>query len=78
MKNLNPYSGLKQLITGSYSVVRSEALDLARKHQMSPLEIGYFFMFLTSTDWDQDKYRLGLVRIDLIKLAKAWNIPPST
>jgi len=78
MRNLNPHSGLKQLITGSYSVIRSEVLDLAKKHQLSPLEIGYYFILLTSTDWDPDKYRFGLVRIDLIKLAKAWNIPPST
>lgn len=78
MRNLNPHSGLKQLITGSYSVVRSEVLDLARKHQLSALEIGYFIIFLTSADWDPDKDRFGLVRNDLNKLAKAWNIPTST
>lgn len=76
--NINPYSGIKQIISGSYHVPRFEIVELARKHKLKPLEIGAYIMFYTSADWDTDVYRHGYIRTDFKQLAKIWNTPIST
>jgi len=76
--NINPYSGLKQSITGMYFVPRFEIHELRNKFKLEPLEIGYFIMFLTSTDWDKDSYRNGYMRINLNEFALIWNKPINT
>lgn len=77
-KNINPYSGLKEIISGFFYVPRIKIVDLARKYGLKPLEIGYYLILLTSVDWHEDKYRKGYIRIDLENLAKIWNIPITT
>lgn len=76
--NINPYSGLKQIISGSYHVPRFEIVELARRYKLKPLEIGAYIMFYTSADWDDDIYRNGYIRTDFKQLAKVWNVPLST
>lgn len=78
MRNLDPHSGLKQIITGSFPVARFEIVELVRRNKLTPLELGYFLIFLSSADWDKDKYRCGYVRLELHKLSKIWNTPLST
>ncbi len=77
-KNINPYSGLKQMISGSYHVPRMVIFELVKRHKLKLSELGYYFAFLTSADWDSSEYRNGYIRIDFDQLAKAWNTPVST
>ena len=78
LKSNNPYLGLRQIISGYYFVPRIKIVNLARKYKLKPLEIGYYVMFLTSTDWDSNSYRKGYIRLDLTSLAKVWNVPKTT
>lgn len=77
-KNINPYSGLKEIISGFFYVPRIKIVDLVRKYGLKPLEIGYYLILLTSVDWHEDKYRKGYIRIDLENLAKIWKVPVTT
>lgn len=78
MKNLNPMAGIRQMVTGYFCVSRLDVIDLVRQDKLKAQELGYFFIFLTSTDWDSDVYRKGFIRHDLKRLSKIWNIPSQT
>lgn len=78
MKNLNPKSGLKQLVSGYYCLPRKIILDEIRNNKLKPSELGYFIILLNSADWDEDEYRKGFIRHDLNKLANLWGIPNTT
>jgi len=78
MKNLNPYSGLNQIRQGYLCVLRQIPLDHIRSGTLKVHELGYFFIFLLSTDWDKDPNRKGFIRHDLKRLSAIWNIPYTT
>ena len=78
MKNLNPTSGLLQIVSGYLLLSRKIIVDLIRDKKMKPIELGYFTIFLISADWDDDTYRNGYIRHGLTELSTIWNIPYST
>jgi len=78
MKNLNPNSGLRQVCTGKIYIPRRVILEHVRNKTLTVNDLGYFIIALISADWNEGDYRYGLVRHDIRKLAKVWNIPEST
>jgi hypothetical protein len=78
MKNLNPTSGAKQLVSGYFCVPRKIVFDLIKGKKIKPSELGYFIILLSSADWDNDPYRKGYIRQELTKLSALWDIPYST
>jgi len=78
MKNLNPNSGLRQVCTGKIYIPRRVILEHVRNKTLTVNDLGYFIIALISADWNEGDYRYGLVRHDIRKLAKIWNIPERT
>ncbi|NCN82761.1 MAG: hypothetical protein GW947_02225 [Candidatus Pacebacteria bacterium] len=78
MKNIDPKSGLKQIVTGKLYLPRRAILELIRSRRITPTQLGYFVIALISADWNQGEYRYGLIRHDIRRLAAIWNVPYST
>lgn len=78
MKNLNPTSGAKQIVSGYFCVPRKIVFDLIKGKKIKPIELGYFIILLSSADWDNDPYRKGYIRQELTNLSVLWDIPYST
>lgn len=78
MKNLDQTSGLRQVVKGYVCLPRRIILESIKSRKMKPIDLGYFIIFLISTDWDSDPNRFGFIRHEINQLAKIWNIPYST
>lgn len=78
MKNLNPTSGLRLITSGYMCLPRRIILQLVRNNEIKPIDLGFFIIFLISTDWDKNLHRFGYIRHEMIHLSKIWNIPYST
>jgi len=78
MKNLNPTSGLRQIVSGYLYLPRQIIIDYVKTKKIKPSELGYFIIFLISADWDKNEYRKGFIRFKLKELAVIWNISYST
>jgi predicted transcriptional regulator len=78
MKNLNPRSGLRQVITGGYNVARKDIFDLIKKKHLTFAEIGYYLLFFTVADWDKNKNRYGCIRHEIKDLSTYLELPYST
>lgn len=78
MKNLNPASGLKQIVNGYICLPRKIIFEFIRDKKIKPAELGYFIILLNSADWDNDIHRKGYVRHELTKLSAIWDIPYTT
>jgi len=78
MKNLNPFSGLRQITNGYVSIPRFFVIDLIRSKGITPTQLGWFLFFLIVADWDKDRYRNGYVRFSQADLALIWGVNPST
>jgi hypothetical protein len=78
LKNLNPYSGLRQLTSGYICLPRLPILTKIKNKKIKPGELGYFIISLLSADWDTDPERKGSIRHNTSDLSKIWGIPQST
>lgn len=78
MKNLNPASGLRQIVSGYICIPRKIIFELIRDKKIKPSELGYFIILLNSADWDTDIYRKGYIRHEFTKLSTIWDIPCTT
>lgn len=77
MKNLNPISGYKQTITGHYYISRITVLELRRKHLLTPSEMGFFFLFVNTADWDKGEHRFSYIRHSFAELSSIWRVSES-
>lgn len=78
MKNLNPASGLKQIVSGYICLPRKIIFELIKDKKIKPSELGFFIILLISADWDNDIYRKGYIRHEWTKLSNIWEIPYTT
>lgn len=78
MKNLNPRSGLRQLISGYFPTQRKFIFELVQSGKLSANELGYYLIFITSADWDRSEHRKAFIRHSIADIAKLWSIKPST
>lgn len=78
MKNLNPASGLRQIVSGYLCLPRKIILEFIRDKKIKPAELGYFIILLNSADWDTDIYRKGYIRHEFTNLSAIWDIPHTT
>ncbi len=78
MKILDPKSGLIQVCSGAFIFPRIIALLAVRNGTISTKELGYFFIAVSSADWNEGEHRFGIIRHELKNLAKIWNIPYTT
>ena len=78
MKNLNPKSGLKQIVNGYLCLPRKIFFQFIKEKKLTPNELGYYLIAIMSADWDGDKYRHGFIRHELQKLSAIWGKPYGT
>lgn len=77
MRNLNPYAGLRQLVTGYLYLPRRPILEWIRGKKINSGQLGNLFVFLVSADWDKDPRRRGFIRFSDADLSDIWRIPIS-
>lgn len=78
LKNLNPSAGLRQVSSGYIYVPRKFILEAFRSKRLTLSELGGFFIFVLSTDWDPSQYRSGHIRFTQTDLADIWLLSPPT
>jgi len=78
LKNLNPYTGLKQIVSGYIHVPRIVLLNFIKLQGHKPHLLSYYLILVTSADWDVRSNRKSFIRYSTQDLAKLWSLKQST